>query len=71
MIGWGTFELPMTLVFHPILKKEPITISHELCFTGEGKHEEFELSLSKTLLCKLPVKKRPRTAIEAKATIWK
>ena len=36
-IGWGTFEVPLTVYFHSWVKAPKLELVHDLCFEGNGK----------------------------------
>ena len=51
-MAWGWFDVPMTITFFGSVKKEPITIDHELSFNGNGKYNVYKLQMSKFLVSK-------------------
>ena len=52
-MGWGYFDVPMTIKFCESIKKDPITFEHELSFDGKGKFKVYKLQISKFLLDKV------------------
>ena len=46
-VGWGFFNIPMTIFFTKSLKKEEITIDHMLSFDGNGKSRVVNILMNK------------------------
>ena len=49
-LGWGTFEIDITITWKSWLKKEPTEFKHLLSFEGDGKKTVFSITFDKDLL---------------------
>jgi hypothetical protein len=49
-IGWGTFTIPITIEWNPVLGMNNTKVEHYLSFERNGDHSTFEVIVDKTLL---------------------
>lgn len=49
-LGWGTFEIGITVFWKPWLEKEPTVLAHDLSFEGDGAWGTKTVEFSKPLL---------------------
>mmetsp|Transcript_64351 Transcript_64351/g.89031 ORF Transcript_64351/g.89031 Transcript_64351/m.89031 type:complete len:106 (+) Transcript_64351:465-782(+) len=50
MIGWGTFDIPVTFFFKRQARVKNLEINHMLSFEGNGKWRKIEVPFSKKAL---------------------
>ena len=49
-IGWGTFDIPITVYWKKHLKKEITSFDHYLNFDGNGKWKTVSVFLNKNFI---------------------
>ena len=46
-IGWGYFDMPITVYFKKETGLKPLEIEHELCFDGNGLWKKYKVKIEK------------------------
>ena len=44
-VGWGTFDIPITIKWKTWVTRETTELTHYLCFEGKGKFNNFVLKI--------------------------
>ncbi len=58
-IGWGTFEIPITIQWKKWLNRPDVELKHLLCFQGQGIQNRIKIKILKKDLKKNYTKSRP------------
>ena len=45
-VGWGYFDIPITIFWTEETGLKPLSVNHELCFDGKGEWKEYSFDIS-------------------------